>query len=317
MSTDQPVTAADRLRELKLPLSSQINYNLDSIFPVLTGWFINGQIKKKHKLIQQIEPALEEVLRSGEEVLYIAKGVQYSFWEQYFLGVWANLINQTVFVLTNARLLLFHTNTKGQPKHMAWMIYYSQVVQFKTSWGALVVKLKDGKTFKFAGFTGTDKKEMPKVFQAAAAIYNERGFDPAVSQSRENLCYHCYVVIPKAEHICAKCGAEYWKPSAIAMRSLIFPSWGDFLMRHYLLASMELFGYLVTWLVFGSLLVVALVKGDPEGIVIGVLVLGAFLAFTHIPDSILTYYIASKGLNQRRPPDESRIPSPVPVEADA
>lgn len=317
MSTEPPITAADRLRELKLPLSTQINYNLDSIFPVLTGWFVTGQIKKKHKLILQAEATLSEVLRPGEEVLYVARGVQYSFWEQYFLGVWANLINQTVFVLTNARLLLFHTNTKGKPKDMYWMIYYSQILQFKTSWGALVVKLKDGKTFKFAGFTGTDKKLMPKVFQSAAAFYQERGFDPPVSQSRENLCYYCYSVVPKGEKLCPKCGAEYWQPKEIAMRSLIFPSWGDFLMRHYLLATMELIGYLISWAVVGTLAIGGFLKGDQEMLLIGLGFLGVFLFFTHIPDAILTYYIASKGLNRRRSPDPSRIPASDLAEDEA
>lgn len=311
MSIDQPITAADRLRELNLPLSSKINYQLDSVFPVLTGWFANGKIKKKYKLIKQAEATLEEVLRPGEEVLYVAKGVQYSFWEQYFLGIWAQMINQTVFVLTNARLLLFHTNTKGKPKDMYWMIYYSQIVQFKASWfgGALVVKLKDGKTFKFAGFTGLDKKQMPMVFKAAAAIYQERGFDPPVSQSRENLCSYCCKVIPKGDVICHSCGAEYWKPRDVALRSLIFPSWGDFVMRHYIIAFVELIGYAVWWFIVGTLIVHALTSGQPEAMIAALVGLGLLFAFAHIPDSILTYYIASKGLNRRRPPDASRIPA--------
>lgn len=319
MSTDQPITAADKLRELKLPLSSQINYKLDSVFPVLTGWFANGGIKKKYKLIRQAEATLEEILRPGEEVLYVAKGVQYSFWEQYFLGIWANLINQTVFVLTNARLLLFHTNTSGKPKDMYWMIYYSEIVHFKTSWfnGALVVKLKDGKTFKFAGFTGTDKKQMPLVFKAAAASYQERGFNPKVSQSRENLCSHCYTLIPKGETICQSCGAEFWKPKDVALRSLIFPSWGDFVMRHYIIAFMELIGYVVWWVIVGTLLIAGFAKGNPEDMIVGLLALGALFVFAHIPDAVLTYYIASKGLNRRRPPDPARIAVDGPADSDA
>ena len=316
VSSDQPITAADKLRELKLSLNPDINYQLNRVFPVLTGWFINGQIKKKHTLIKQAEGTLLEILRPGEEVLYVAKGIQYSFWEQYFLGIWANLINQTVFVLTNARLLMLHTNTKGKPKDMYWMIYYSQVMQFKANWhGAIVVKLQDGKTFKFAGFSGTDKKQMPQVFQDAAKIYQERGFDPPVSQSRENLCYHCFAVVPKATFVCPGCGAEYWKPSEIAFRSLFFPSWGDFLMRHYLLACMELFGYLASWLVFGTLAVLSVLKGETEGIIISIVMLATFLVFTHIPDAILTYYIANKGLNRRRPPDPSRIEDAIEPEA--
>ena len=311
MSTDQPITAADRLRELNLPLNSKINYKLDSMFPVLTGWFVNSAIKKKYKLVKESESTLEQVLRPGEEVLYVGKGVQYSFWEQYFLGVWANLINQTVFVLTNARLLLFHTNTKGKPKDMYWMIYYSQIVHLKKSWfgGAVVVKLKDGKTFKFGGFTGQDKKQMPLVFKPASASYQERGFDPPVSQSRENLCLYCFKIVPKGEVICHSCGAEYWKPRDVALRSLIFPSWGDFVMRHYIIAVMELIGYAVWWFIVGTLIVHSFSRGDPDALVVSLTALGVLFAFAHIPDAVLTYYIANKGLNRRRPPDPARIPA--------
>jgi len=63
-------------------------------------------------------------------VLYVAKDVQLKFWEQYFMGVWAQLINQTVFVLTNGPLLMFNTNNNGKPKPSFWMVYFSAIVKF-------------------------------------------------------------------------------------------------------------------------------------------------------------------------------------------
>ncbi|MDB5388776.1 MAG: hypothetical protein JWM11_4422 [Planctomycetaceae bacterium] len=303
-----PLTAAERLQQMRLTVSPNIQYDLDSVFPKVNGWLVKGPIKRKHKLIVKVEPTLEEILRPGEEVLYIAKGVQYSFWEQYFLGAWAALINQTVFVLTNVRLLMLHSNTKGKPKDMSWMIYYSQITHFKSGWfGAVVVKLRDGKTFKYGGFTGADRKQMPKVFQQVANAYKERGFDPNVSQSRENLCYHCYSIIAKKEYVCSKCGAEYWQPSQIAWRSLMFPSWGDFLMRHYLIGLLELGGYLFGWFAVVTLWIGALGAADPSVMAFAAVITALFLIPAHGVDAILTYYIANKGLNRRLPPDPSRV----------
>jgi hypothetical protein len=305
------LTASERLEQMRLTVSPNIQYNLDSVFPKVNGWFVKGPIKQKHKLIAKVEPTLEDILRPGEEVLYIAKGVQYSFWEQYFLGAFAAaIINQTVFVLTNVRLLMLHSNTKGKPKDMSWMIYYSQVTRFKSGWfGAVVVQLRDGKTYKFGGFTGADRKQMPKVFQQVANAYKERGFDPQVSQSRENLCYHCYSIIAKKEYVCSKCGAEYWLPSQVAWRSLIFPSWGDFIMHHYLLAIFELFGYAFGWIWMIVLWTAALLQpaGDGEAFIIASVYTAVFLVPAHVMDAILTYYIANKGLNRKFPPDESRV----------
>lgn len=308
---DAPLTAAERLEQMRLALSPNIQYDLESVFPKVNGWFVKGPIKQKHKLILKVEPTLEEMLRPGEEVLYIAKGVQYSFWEQYLLGAFAAaLINQTVFVLTNVRILLLHSNTRGKPKDMSWMIYCSQITKFTSGWfGAVVVKLRDGKTYKFGGFTGADRKQMPKVFQQVANAYKEKGFDPQVSQSRENLCYHCYSIIEKKEYVCAKCGADYWLPSQIAWRSLIFPSWGDFLMRHYLLAIFELGGYAVGWFVIVIAWMGVLsnpgADGSDYGVVAGLT--AVILIPAHVVDAILTYYIANKGLNRKGPPDPSRI----------
>jgi hypothetical protein len=259
-------------------------------------------------------------LRPGEEVLYVAKGVQSSFWEQYFLRAWAAiLINQTVFVLTNVRLLMLHSNTSGKPKDMSWMIYYSQVTKFTSGWfGTVVVKLRDGKTYKYGGFTGGDRKQMPTVFRRVANTYKERDFDPRVSQSRENLCYYCYSIIAKNEYTCAHCGAEYWKPAQIAWRSLIFPSWGDFLMRHYLLAAAELIGYTIGWIIMVVVWAGALSNLNNGGSeIVGAVVFSAlFLIPAHVTDAIVTYYIANKGLNRRSPPDPALVHEEEDVEVE-
>jgi hypothetical protein len=286
------------LTELGLAINPNIAYDLDSMFPKLTGWGSKGQIKQKHKMLLLIEPFLSEILLEGEDVLFVSKGVQFSFVEQYFLGIWAMLINQTVFVQTNTRLLLIHSNTSGKPKHTNWMIYYSQIESFKVSWsGSVSLKLKDGKKFTFTGFQGPDKKQMPAIFESAMETYREFNFNPAVTQSRENLCSKCNQVVPKGMYQCDACGQQYWKPSEIALRSLAFPSWGDFVMGHTVLACVELMGYLFSWLILFSIFVGLI---DEPGGLIGAVAISIFvLGIAHGIDAGLTYFIAKKGLNPR------------------
>ncbi|MCA9062251.1 MAG: hypothetical protein KDA96_04310 [Planctomycetaceae bacterium] len=292
-----PAAVEEMLESLNLPLTSEVSWQLESMFRKLSGWGAKGNVKRLAKLARFAEPALKRCLAPGETVLYVSKGVRYSFAEQYFMGaLWANLINQTVFVLTNARLLMLHTNTKGQPKDAAWMIYYSEIEKFKGSWtGMMDVRLNDGRKIRFSGFPKQDRRNMVEVFEGAMARYRESGFSPETTQSCENLCGHCFHVVPNGEYRCGNCAEEFWTPKQLALRSLVFPSWGDFLMRHYVLAVFELLGYGLGWV-----FVVVTLMGN--GLGEGIVSLIFFLFFAHGVDAAVTHAVAKKGLCPRRKP---------------
>lgn len=302
-----PPSEADilaKLSELKLQLNPEIPYHLQNLFPTLTGWFINNTIKNKATLIRALEPRLEEILKPGEEVLYISRGVNNSFVESLFMGaLWANLLNQTAFILTNARLLMIRTNLKGTPQNNFWGIYYSEIKTFKSSWaGALELRLQDGRSMTFSGLPKADRKMMSEIFETAINDYREKGFEPTTTQSMETLCAYCYETVPKDEFVCEACGATYWTPSQLALCSLIFPSWGNFLMGHTLMAGFELLGYVVVIL----FLVIPVISGMMTGVIAsveaGILVLAGTLSFAHLVYAIVTYFVARKGLNPRTGP---------------
>ena len=213
------------------------------------------------------------------------------------------MVNQTAFVLTNARLIMLRTNGKGKPQHTFWMIYYSEIETFVGGWtGSMKLKLEDGRKMNFSGFPKPDRKAMVEVFEAALKEYQEKGFEPSTTQSMENLCSHCYDVVPKDEFKCEGCGATFWKPSELAFRSLIFPSWGDFLMGHYWLAIFEMLGYLVGLVVFVVSTGMALKTGRQEEIVGAIISLVLFFFFAHAVDAGVTYSVAKKGLNPKTGP---------------
>lgn len=306
MADAETHSVAQSLAEWDLSLDPSITYELDKVFPKTEGWGAKGEVKRKVKLIQNVEPVLRRILLDGEQVLYVAKGVQYNFSEQYFMGIWANLINQTVFVLTNARLLMIRTDSKGRPKETFWMVAYSQIDKFKGSWtGTVEVKLRDGLKLKFTGFPKTDRKSMPTLFEEVLETYRKAGVDPQVTQSRENLCTYCFDCVPKNEYTCGQCKAEFWRPGEVAMRSLVFPSWGDFVMKHTSLAIIELLGYAVMWLIIISLWVSAISGADGMGLAGAAILSLIMLAFSHVPDAALTYYVAKKGLHPKAPPPQA------------
>jgi hypothetical protein len=278
-----------KLAELKIGLdTSSLPYQLEKMFPRLKGWGVKKEIKTKVKLIQQVEAQLPEMLFPNEQILYIAKGVQHSLIEALTIGaLWSSMINQTVFVLTNLRLLMIRSNSKGKPAETCWMIYYSEIKKFKpTLTGVLDVRLVDGKSIRFTGFSKLDKKSMPRIFEEARETYRERGFEPKCSQSREDLCGRCFTIVPKASFQCGKCQTRFWTPGEVALRSLVFPAWGDFLLKHRALACVEILGIVFTWFIAVSL------ASDGHYLDAAILI-----GIAHSFDAVVTYFIAKKGLH--------------------
>ena len=98
-----------KLNSLGFSLRNDIPYRLEKMFPRLDGFGVKGQIKRRAKMIKQVEPHLDSMLLQNEEILYIAKGVQHSLVEAMTIGaLWSNMINQTVFILTTARIIMAH-----------------------------------------------------------------------------------------------------------------------------------------------------------------------------------------------------------------
>jgi len=278
----------EQLAKWDLSLDFEQPYRLEKMFPRLSGWGSKSEIRRKVTLIGQVEPILGDLLLPNEEVMYISKGVQHSAFEALTIGaLWSNLINQTVFVLTNLRLVMLRSNSRGKPRETGWSLFYSQISQFKAGFtGVLKLKLKDGRSLQFTGFSKLDRKSMPVIFQECMDAYRDLDFDPECSQSREDLCGRCFAVVPKGQFECPNCETRFWTPAQVAVRSLIFPAWGDFLLKHRLFAVFEVIGIGITWLVALNL------ASRTE---YGAAVLAILIA--HGLDALVTYCIASKGLH--------------------
>ena len=289
----------EKLRSINIDVTT-LPFHVDEskCFPKLSGMGWKGDVKRRVKLLNACQGQLQKTLKEGEEVLYIGKGVQQKFLEQYFMGIWAQFINQTVFVFTNLRVILLNSNTKGVPKHQFWSIYYNQITKFKGSMmGSSKLTLLDKSKFTYSGFKGHDKKAIPQVVEHARQVYNTLGFSPESTQSRETLCSQCVEVVPKDTYECPNCGQKFFTPKSLALRSLIFPSWGDFSMGHTMLAIMELLSYGLSWAVFIGMAVAAM--NDPEAVG-GAIVFFGFIILAHIFDALLTYFIAKKGLTPKK-----------------
>src|SRR5690606_21649845 len=192
--------AESRLAELGLVLDPTIRYRLDTVFPKVAGFGWKSAVQRKYGLIMRVEPVLRKALARSETVLYVVKGVQQSSVDQFLMGFWASSVNQAVFVLTDARILVLRTDANGRPKRTFWSIYHSRIESLRPSWtGVTRLRLRDGKRLKVTGFSQVDRNSMLGLVQQAIDRFRQHGFDPRVTQSMENLCSHCLTRVPKDE----------------------------------------------------------------------------------------------------------------------
>ncbi len=272
-----------KLNELNLHLSPEINYRLETMFPKLDGMFVNRGIKKKCQLVQQIEPLLKAMLLEHEQVLFVSKG-----------GRGLDL-QRVIAVLTNLRLLCMHNTGDGEPSYPYWTIYYSQIDELKdTILQNPKLYLKDGTKLRLNDFPKQEHETLRDVFQEAAQRFQKEGLDPPVSQSRENLCGNCFVIVSKHASECDACGATFWPPFEVGVRSLIFPPWGSFLIRPYQIA----FGELLSYALIGFSVLVFDVKDVPAVAVLAFVLISATAAMEYSQ-------IAAKGLYLKKVPERA------------
>ena len=315
--TDEPILA--KLRSLKLELSPEINYRLPNLFPQIEGWFVNGPIKKRAELIRAVEPTLKQLLNPQEEVLFIARGLPFSIPESFMgpLGLVvmlsSGMYNQVVFVLTNARLLMLHLNWRWKLRKSCWLVYYSEIHAVDAGWIYLTLKLEDDRNLTFGWFSRVERRTMKDLIQRERRKARASGLEPFTTQSREALCSSCFEVVPWGEFECEACGTTFWKPSELALRSLIFPSSGEFLLGHYLIVVLLLVYYFLGLLicVVPALIFMTGNQVTPVRLIGALVVIAAYLVFAHAFAAAVTYMIARKGLNPLSGPT-----SKTPLEAE-
>lgn len=265
-------------------------YRLDRLFPGTEGWRVGRQVKKRVKLVKLLEPLLPSLLYPDETIHFVTRGVLNSFVEQYFMGLFAHLLNRTVFVVTNYRVILLAADGKGRPRQWKWQIPFDQIRTFKGGGflGSTLFHLANHKKYKFSGVPSADRKFLHAYVNEHVSQAHDGSFVFPHYQSRDNLCPACCTPVEPKSAQCSECGDRFMVPMVPTLMSLCLPCLGDFYMGHRGMATLELLGYGFIWLFLFGLLA-------SEGISALPVVLFA-LAIEHGVDAALTYHVARKGL---------------------
>jgi DNA-directed RNA polymerase subunit RPC12/RpoP len=263
--------------------------NFEEIFtPNKKGSYETRRNKFKLKILKAIHETLNGMLQSDEEVLCIGKATAY-YPAEIFLGNGYLTMRYNYYAMasTSHRLLFINVNTKiSKPTHYYFQIPYDGIKKvsvglFSTS---LILHRHKSKRRIFRGM----KRYMAKEF--LQSIRDRQRLAKAARPAEplcEDLCPSCFMPLAKNLLKCPKCKADFKKPMAAFIRSLLLPGLGDIYLGHRLLGVIEILGSVLVW----ALVIFSLLQGDQAGLIVAL----AMLAFYNGFDGLLTRHMARKG----------------------
>lgn len=242
--------------------------------------------KWKFTILQRTAPRLRQILWPGEKVRYLTRGTRFSFWESYFIGWIANLINRRAIVVTDQRVILVQIDWKSRPRELVEQLRYGAIESVnRTLLGNARVVLKDGRKVVFAHVPRADREFLAKL------IGYTLDHVTAETSGVEDLCPHCFVAVADRPSACPSCAGRFKSVRTATLRSLLFPGLGDWYLGHRALAVVEMLFVALLWL--GFFIPSEEYPFTLGGVLIGGLVL---VVVIHVPDAVLTRYIARRGL---------------------
>lgn len=270
---------------------ASVPYRFDRIFSA-TGFGAKRLAKNRLKLMKEIDPQLQTLLADGEKVQFVSWGVEHSFVEQFFMGLWAHLFNRRALVFTDRRILIIQINSRRKVVDLKMQLRYQAIDSFaKRTFGYIGLVLRNQKKFNVTGTPRKDRKAIRAlVSQKIAAT---RADPPGLGI--DNLCPKCGVRVMGFPERCNQCAQAFLSANRAGWLSLIFPGLGDLYLGHRWLGISEMIGALVAWcaIVFPSVLAAFSEGGTwivPAGVASAVFVL------VHGTDCWITRRVGFKGI---------------------
>lgn len=268
-------------------------YRFDQIFSA-QGFGAKRLEKKRLKLMKSIDERVRSFLAEGETVEFVSWGVDYSFAEHYFMGIWAQLMNRRAIILTNRRILLIQINSRNKVLQLKSQVRYTAITKFsKATLGYIGLVLRDKRTLYLTGVPRKDRKQLKDRITARVEAMRMEAPAPGM----EHLCPHCGHRVVGLPERCSKCARDFKSGARAGWLSLAWPGLGDIYLGHKALGVMEILGAAFAWV----FIVLSLGLGDlaaGEGFDVTGAVVGAVLVFcfVHVPDSWITRRMGLKGI---------------------
>lgn len=280
---------SDRVRARLESLEPYEAFDWGRLFPKTGGMGAARDIKRRLVMLDSIQGRLDFLLYPGEQIEFVTKGTLNSFLEQYFMGIWAFLINRTLILFTNYRVILINSDRKGRAKALMWQMPYGRLAKYgRGRMGASIAfKLDSGKAYKFAGVPKSDRKRLRHYMGERIQDARASEFQFPSHEARDSLCPTCATPVAQSHRSCSECNETFINPRTPALLSLILPGLGDLYLGHRGMAILEIIGFLYAL----AIIVGVAVSAGLAGVIIAIVA----LAFVNGYDALVTRHVAMKG----------------------
>ena len=274
---------------------SKIPYRFDQIFSA-KGFGAKRLAKNRLKLIKAIDPHVQALLSDGEKVQFVSWGAEYSFVEQFFMGLWAHLINRRALVFTDRRILMIQINSRSKVLDLKTQLRFQAIDRFAAkTFGYIGFVMRNGSRLNITGIPRKDRNSIKEF--VSKRISATRADAPGLGV--ENLCPKCGNKVLSFPERCNQCGQAFKSANKAGWLSLAFPGLGDLYLGHRGLGTLEILGAMLAW---GTVAVpfawTTFSEGGPwiasAGVASGIFV------FVHGTDCWITRRVGFKGIYPER-----------------
>ena len=271
----------------------RLPYRFEQIFSA-EGFGAKRLERNRLKLIKEIDPVVQRLLTDGEQVEFVTWGVDYSFAEQFFMGIWSQLINRRALVFTDRRILLIQINSRRKALDLKAQIRFECIDSFaKGTFGYLGFVLRNRKKLLLTGIPRKDRK----AIRSLIANRLERTASNAIGAGTgvENLCPKCGNKVMGFPDRCNQCAIAFKSARKAGYLSLAFPGLGDLYLGHRWLGWLEMIGGTFAWCAIALPMALAAQAGDGDWIAVAAAMAIVF-TFVHVPDCWITRRVGFKGI---------------------
>jgi hypothetical protein len=190
--------------------------------------------RRQRKLLAKLS-FLAPFLEPGERILHVISGCSpATSVEQLLTGVLLQPLKQSLFAITNRRIIHVPTTRSLRHRRSVAQILYADCRLIQLRWATLVVKYKSGRTEKFHGIGRSGRKK-------AKLLLNNMPLRGRASPTmeREHLCPRCTKPLINDYYACPSCSLKFKKKSWATVLSVIIPGGGYFYTRHPIIGILE------------------------------------------------------------------------------
>jgi len=260
-------------------------------------YFSQKKLDERERIWNAVAPHLERVLDDDETVLHLMPALHVPPTLHLLgFGIWWSFFFRAAVVLTDRRLVEILMPDWRRAGTRVCSYSWGQVRKLKLSMGSLSLKPAKGRTQKWKLPVRGDRKLLKLILPRIQELLPGDIHMPRTVPLWH--CPECGAAAEKHPKACTQCGTVFKSPGVAAGLALAFPGAGLFYAGHPLLATLDLVGEAILFVIVAGLFLAA---GTTELVFVAVMFGLLMLFMTKLESAHLATVLVKRTLPDPRP----------------